>query len=81
VVRIADNGPGLPQEIKQALDTKFKYWKGSRAVTDGGLGILGVFYDVLDVGGVLSYESGKGAILEIKVPASLEPSEAKERNP
>jgi signal transduction histidine kinase len=69
-VRIADNGPGIPEEIRERIFEPFFTTKPEGQGT--GLG-LAVAYGILrDAGGSLTLEpSGAGAIFQIDLPGNM----------
>lgn len=73
VVRIRDNGPGIPAELIDRIFEPFFTTKGELAGGQGhnpGLGLAVVHGLISDMGGTASVQStpGQGAVFEIRLP-------------
>jgi PAS domain S-box-containing protein len=66
-IRIADNGPGIPPEIRERIFDAFFTTKGSRG---SGLGLAVVKKAIEEMGGTVQVESGPGAgsVFTIRLP-------------
>jgi two-component system nitrogen regulation sensor histidine kinase GlnL len=71
LIRIEDNGPGLPETVKDNLFTPFISTKG---IGHSGLGLSIVKKAVGDLGGTIdcSSEPERGTVFEIGLPVSKE---------
>ena len=73
VVRVSDDGVGIPHELQPAIFELFTQADDTRAMSDGGLGIgLSVVKDVVTLhGGTVQVESGgtgKGSEFIVRLP-------------
>jgi signal transduction histidine kinase len=71
LIRLEDNGPGLPDTVKDNLFTPFISTKG---IGHSGLGLSIVKKAVADLGGTIgcTSEPGDGTVFEIGLPISNE---------
>lgn len=71
IIRVEDNGPGLPDVVKENLYTPFISTKG---IGHSGLGLSIVSKAVGDLGGRISCtsEPGRGTVFEIVLPTRKE---------
>ncbi|NNK58834.1 MAG: HDOD domain-containing protein [Desulfofustis sp.] len=71
IIRVEDNGPGLPETVKDNLFTPFISTKG---IGHSGLGLSIVKKAVADLGGTIecTSESKRGTVFEIGLPISNE---------
>ena len=82
VVRVADNGPGVPAAIRDRI---FETFFTTKAVGDGtGLGLATSYGLIRDAGGTLSLvmpeaDELQGAVFEIDMPAAAEAGAAGDR--
>ena len=76
-VRIEDSGPGVPVEFLPHVFERFSQADGSSTRKHGGLGLgLAIVRHLVELhGGTVSAANGveKGAILTVRLPASMEP--------
>jgi len=72
VMEVADNGVGIPEEVKEKLFGKFYSTKGARGT---GLGLVLTKKIVEEHGGTITAESepGKGTTFRIEIPVRPEP--------
>lgn len=72
-LRVSDNGPGMPREVKRKLFNKFFSTKGSKGT---GLGLVIARKVVEEHRGTLHVESalGKGTAFTIEIPVEAAPS-------
>ena len=71
VVEVADNGPGIPQEVQDKIFEDFFSTKGSEGT---GLGLLVAQKVVEEHGGTITFDSeeGKGTTFRAVIPADAE---------
>jgi signal transduction histidine kinase len=77
VLRVQDDGPGIPAEAREAVFERFTRLDDARAQGDGGAGLgLAIARDVAERhGGRLSVEpGGPGARFELRLPVSSDPA-------
>ncbi|MGA8833773.1 MAG: ATP-binding protein [Desulfomonilaceae bacterium] len=67
IIKVSDDGVGMPEEISQNLFTKFYSTKGSKGT---GLGLVITRKVILEHGGIIKVESkeGQGSVFIIELP-------------
>ncbi|MEO3869227.1 ATP-binding protein [Nonomuraea sp. B12E4] len=70
VVRVADDGPGIPVEMRERVFERFTRLDGARSRDTGGSGLgLSIARDIATAhGGTLQVEDGPGARLILRLP-------------
>lgn len=86
VLRVRDNGPGIPAELIDRIFEPFFTTKGELAGGQGhnpGLGLAVVHGLVSDMGGTISVQStpGQGAVFEIRLPRRKTDADSHESDP
>lgn len=73
-VSIADEGPGIPEEFRERIFTKFAQADSSDTRVKGGTGLgLSIVREIIEkLGGVVSFDSvpGQGATFHVDLPAA-----------
>ncbi|OZI59588.1 sensor histidine kinase [Bordetella genomosp. 11] len=71
IVTVGDDGPGIPEPLRENLFTRASVWRSDRAES-GGLGLLAVHRILALHGGDIRLvpRSGRGAVFEFRLPAA-----------
>jgi PAS domain S-box-containing protein len=84
-VSVADSGPGIPEEFKDRIFSKFAQADGSDTRQKGGTGLgLSIVREIVErTGGTISFDSvaGKGAVFHVDLPAEQPRAAAAEPQP